>query len=369
MEPFKNAFSFQNACLIAEKLLEIHPDFPIKEFRRGLEKALDPLELKDRMRLLADRIEAGLPSHPPVLFPILVKCLPVNKDDSNGLRGFLVWPLSEIVARRGLGHFKESMAALREITRWFTSEFAIRPFLREQRTRTLDQLRKWCADPDEHVRRLVSEGSRPLLPWGERLPELMADPSLTLPLLEKLHRDPSDYVRLSVANHLNDFSKVHPEVVVETLAKWRVENPGDPKFEKLARHACRTLVKQGHSGALTLHGYGCAKALKLVECTLLNTTVTSGGTLGYRMIVRNTSREIQRALFDYAILHRKANGTLTPKVFKGRIRDLAPGETWEIEGRHSFKPVTTRVYRAGLHGFEPRLNGLIHPAVQFHLEV
>jgi len=369
MEPFKNAFGYKNACLISDRLLEVHPDFPIKDYRRGLEKALEPLELKDRMRLLADRVEAGLPPHPPELFAILVKTLATREADPQGLRGFLVWPLSEIVARRGLGHFKESMAALREITRCFTAEFAIRPFLREHRKRTLEQLRKWCADPDENVRRLVSEGSRPLLPWGERLPELMADPTLTLPLLEKLHRDPSDYVRLSVSNHLNDFSKVHPELVVATLAKWRAENPGDPKLEKLARHACRTLVKQGHVGALTLHGYGSAKALKLLGCTLLNATVKSGGSLGYRVIVRNTSRENQRALFDYAILHRKANGRLTPKVFKGRIRDLAPGETWEIEGRHSFKPVTTRVYHAGLHGFEPRLNGRIFPAVDFHLEV
>jgi 3-methyladenine DNA glycosylase AlkC len=368
MEPFKNAFGYKNACLIADRLVAAYPDFPIKDFRRGLEKALEPLELKDRMRLIADRIEAGLPSHPPELFPILVKTLAGNEADLTGLRGFLVWPLTEIVARRGLGHFKESMTALHEMTRRFTAEFAIRPFLREHQKRTLDQLGKWCRDPDADVRRLVSEGSRPLLPWGERLPVLMADPSLTLPLLEKLHRDPSDYVRLSVSNHLNDFSKVHPQLVVETLAKWRAENPGDLKLEKLARHACRTLVKQGHSGALALHGFGGAESLELVECALPVPSVKLGGGLDYRVIARNTSAEKLRVLFDYAILHRKANGTLTPKVFKGRIRDLAPGETWEIEGRHSFRLVTTRVYHIGSHAFEPRLNGRVFPAVGFDLK-
>lgn len=369
MEPFKNAFGYKNACLIADRLLHAHPDFPLKDFCRGLEKALEPLELKDRMRLLADRIEAGLPSHPPELFPILVKTLAANEADKQGLRGFLVWPLTEIVARRGLGHFDESMAALREMTRCFTAEFAIRPFLREHQKRTLQQLRKWCSDPDPDVRRLVSEGSRPLLPWGERLPGLMADPTLTLPLLDSLHRDESDYVRLSVSNHLNDFSKVHPELVVETLAKWRERSPSNPRLEKLARHACRTLVKQGHAGALGLHGFGSAKALKLDECVLPDPSVKLGGELSYRIIVRNTSREKLRVLFDYAILHRKANGTLTPKVFKGRIRDLAPGESWEIDGRHSFKFVTTRVYHAGQHAFEPRLNGKVFPAVGFLLEI
>ena len=369
MEPFKNAFSYQNACRIALRIAQVHPAFPMKDFRRGLEKSLEPLELKQRMHLIADRIEAGLPNHPPALFPILVKTLATDEADTEGLRGFLVWPLTEIVARRGLDFFDESMAALREMTRCFTGEFAIRPFLREHRKRTLQQLRKWCDDPDPDVRRLVSEGSRPHLPWGERLPELMADPRLTLPLLARLRRDESDYVRLSVSNHLNDFSKVHPGLVVETLGQWRKDSPDDARLEKLARHACRTLVKQGHPGALALHGFGNPDALELVSCVLPDPAVKLGGGLDYKITVRNTSRGKMRVLFDYAILHRKANGSQTPKVFKGRVRDLAAGETWEIEGRHPIRPITTRVYHGGLHGFEPRLNGRVHAAVDFMLEI
>ena len=368
MEPFKNAFGYKNACLIADRLRHVHPDFPIKEFRRGLESALEPLELKQRMYLLADRIEAGLPTHPPELFPILVKTLATDEADLQGLRGFLVWPLTEIVARRGLGHFDESMIALREMTRCFTGEFAIRPFLREHQEATLKQLHQWCADPDENVRRLVSEGSRPLLPWGGNIPELLAAPHPTLALLEKLHRDPSDYVRLSVSNHLNDFSKHHPSLVIETLTRWRIGSPDNPQLEKLARHACRTLLKAGHSGALELHGYGSAKSLELESASLSESSVKIGDHLGYRLVVRNVSRKMIRVMFDYAVLHRKANGTLSPKVFKGRIRELAAGESWEIEGRHSFKQVTTRVYHPGQHGFEVRLNGKAFPPIDFQLE-
>jgi 3-methyladenine DNA glycosylase AlkC len=369
MEPFKNLLSAEKAKFIGAALKRAHPAFPLPEFSKNLEKAIAPLELKQRMHFIADRIEAVLPLRPPELFPILVKTLAADEDDSRGLRGFLVWPLSEIVARRGLEHLDASMAALAEMTKVFTGEFAIRPFLRTHPERTLKQLRAWCKHPDEHVRRLVSEGSRPLLPWGGNLTELLQPPLPTLPLLEKLHRDPSDYVRLSVANHLNDLSKHHPELVITTLARWRNANPDDPRLAKLARHACRTLLKTGHAAALEFHGYGSGKLLELDVFELGETTVKTGGSLGYHIVIRNTSKRRVKVMFDYAIHHRKANGSLTPKVFKGRIRELSPGELWEITGRHSFKPVTTRVYHPGIHRFEPRINGNAFQGMEFALKI
>ncbi|MGL4399146.1 MAG: DNA alkylation repair protein [Luteolibacter sp.] len=370
MEPFKNEFSCPKARQIAEVVKRVHPPFSLPRFSKGLEVALEPLELKQRMHLIADRVEAGLPTHPPELFSILGKTLATDEADKDGLRSFLVWPLTEIVARRGLKpeHFAGAMQLFSKMTKCSTAEFAIRPFLREHRERTLEQLHVWCGHPDEHVRRLVSEGSRPLLPWGGNLPDLLEPPHPTLGLLEKLYRDPSDYVRLSVSNHLNDFSKHHPELVIETLTRWQTANPDDPRLARLARHACRTLLKNGHPGALELHGYGSAKALELEVCELGKKSVTLGGYLAFRLVVHNSSRRPLRVMFDYAILHQKANGTLSPKVFKGRIRELAAGERWEITGRHPMKRITTRVYHAGMHGFEPRLNGRAFPVLRFTLK-
>jgi 3-methyladenine DNA glycosylase AlkC len=255
------------------------------------------------------------------------------------------------------------------MTRCFTAEFALRPFLKTQPEKTLKQLHAWCRHPDEHVRRLVSEGSRPLLPWGGNLPHLLEPPHPTLELLEKLHRDPSDYVRLSVSNHLNDFSKHHPEVVVATLVRWKSTHPDDPRLAKLARHACRTLLKSGHPGALELHGYGSAGSLELELSMLGQTCVKLGGHLEYRVVIRNPTRRPLKVMFDYAIHHRKSNGTLSPKVFKGRVRELAAGARWEIVGRHPLRPITTRVYHAGRHAFEPRLNGRVFPALDFMLKL
>jgi 3-methyladenine DNA glycosylase AlkC len=369
MEPFKNEFSAAKARLIAERLQLAHPAFPMRRFLNGLDAALDPLELKPRVIHLAERIESCLPGDPRVLFPILVRALAADESDPDGLRGFPVWPLTEIVARRGLGHFRESMAALREMTGRFTAEFAIRPFLREHPEKTLRQLRSWCAHPDHHVRRLVSEGSRPFLPWGGNLPQLCEPPHPTLVLLEKLHDDPSDYVRLSVSNHLNDLAKRHPDLVISTLTRWRTAATPDARFEKLARHACRTLLKQGHPAALRFHGFATAEALEITTLELPRTRLRLGESLAYRMVVRNNGRRPVRVMFDYAIHHRKANGTLSPKVFKGRVREIEPGATWEIVGTHPIRPITTRVYHQGIHRFEPRLNGATHPGLEFSLKL
>lgn len=366
MEPFKNHFSFSNVRRIGDAIKRTHPPFSVPRFCRELEAALEPLELKQRMHLVADRLEAGLPTHPPDLFAILSKTLAKDTHGgTHGLRGFAVWPLSEIVARRGLEHFEEAMSLFSELTKCFTAEFAIRAFLRVHQERTLAQLQAWCRHPDEHVRRLVSEGSRPLLPWGGNLPELLVPPHPTLSLLEKLYRDPSDYVRLSVSNHLNDFSKHHPELVIQTLTRWLKKAPDDVQVVKLARHACRTLLKAGHPGALALHGYGSAKLIELEVCELTQATVKLGGSLGYRLVVHNRTRRPLKVMFDYAIHYRKANGMLSPKVFKGRIRELAASERWDITGQHSLKPVTTRVYHSGVHGFAPQLNGQAFPPLEF----
>lgn len=372
MEPFKNELSAEKARIIGAALKRAHPAFPLARFHKGIEPALEPLELKQRVIHLAERIASCLPEDPRVMFPVLTETLgsdPSDKSEAGALRGFLVWPLTEIVARHGLGHFKESMTALRGMTRAFTAEFAIRPFLKQHRERTLRQLHAWCGDPCEHVRRLVSEGSRPLLPWGGNLPELLEPPHPTLELLERLFTDPSDYVRLSVSNHLNDFSKHHPDLVIATLTGWKQRQPQDKRLDKLSRHACRTLLKAGHPGALSLHGFGGASSLALEHMSLRPAVVTLGGSLGYRLVIRNTSRRSLKVMFDYAIHHRKANGSLSPKVFKGRTKELAPGERWEISGNHPIRPITTRVHYAGRHVFEPRLNGLAHPGRDFSLRL
>lgn len=338
-------------------MAQVYPAFPLEQFECGLDASLEPLEMKERVDWLAAHLMTLLPKNPAVLFPILTAALAIDEQDSEGLSGFAVWPLGEVVARCGLEHLNESFAVLREITIRFTAEFAIRPFLKQHPERTLAQLHAWCSDPDPRVRRLASEGSRPLLPWGGKLLEFLNCPHFTLPLLELLHADSSDFVRLSVANHLNDFTKCHPEWVIHTLRRWLSASPHDANQRKLARHACRTLIKHGNPAALELFGAHHADTLEIVEFSVDSDTVATGGQIGYQLRIRNQGAEEVYVIVDYAVYYRKANGTLRPKVFKGRTRMLAAGEMWKISGRHSFRPVTTRILYPGLHGIEPRVNG------------
>ena len=357
MEPFKNELSLEQARRMAAAMGRAHAGFRSRRFLHGLGPALEPLELKQRVHLLADRLEASIGLPAPGLFAPLVGALARDENDPNGIRGFLAWPLTELVARHGLDHFKPAMAALAEMTRRFTAEFAIRPFLRVHRDKTLRQLQRWAGSTDEHLRRLASEGSRPLLPWGERLPELAAEPGLSLPILRQLRTDPSGYVRRSVANHLNDHAKVHPDLVVGELAAWRQERPDDPDLQRLIRHACRTLLKAGHPGALGLNGFSPPDTLKVTGLKLGAGRVSIGDRLSIGLQVRHAGDVPAMVMLDYAIHHRKAAGRLSPKVFKGRVRELAPGETWQVQLQHSFRPVTTRRLYPGRHRVVVLVNG------------
>lgn len=372
MEPLKNLFSIGSARRTVAALRRGDPEFSEEAFLDGLAAELEVRELKQRVRLFADRIDAQLSRDTPTAFVAMVEALPRDDKDTVGLSGMAVWPLTEIVARRGLPHFEASMNALRAMTRPFTAEYAIRPFLRLEQERTLACLAEWVRDPDEHVRRLASEGSRPLLPWGERLAALQADPELTLPLLQALKDDPSEYVRRSVANHLNDHSKTHPERIVAVLGEWlgaKSDATGKGSLTRLARHASRTLLKAGHPDALRLHGFAPSDVLELGDVRIGPARLRVGEALDYQFVIRNRSGDPAKVLFDYAIHHRKANGGLTAKVFKGRTRTLAPGESWEVVGRHPLRLVTTRRYHPGTHQFEVRINGLAGPAQNFELLV
>lgn len=365
IEPFKNMLSFAVGRRIAAAVGRAWPEFDSRLFLRGLEAALEPLELKDRMLCLADRLEAGLPKNPRAAFRVLTGALARDADDPVGLSGFAVWPLGEVVSRRGLEDFSAAMLAIREVTIRFTSEFAIRRFLRERPDETLAQLARWTEDPNEHVRRLVSEGSRPLLPWGGNLPAIMDAPSLTLPLLERLHGDPSEYVRRSVANHLNDFSKRHPKLVIGTLARWKQEQR--PGYDQLAHRAARTLVKKGDPAALALFGFRASRSLHVERFALAPACLAVGETLTYSFRIRNAGRTRLAVLFDYAVHHQKKDGRLTPKVFKGRTFELAPGAATDVEGRHVLRLVTTRTYHPGRHAFEILINGQAAGKLPFEL--
>ncbi|MBL8360472.1 MAG: DNA alkylation repair protein [Rubrivivax sp.] len=372
-EPFKNLIGRALVADAAEHLRRTWRRFPAADFVADAGTGLDALEMKARVLHIATALERALPDDFDRAAGIVERALaPPHVDEDlgamrtgpQGLAGWIVWPLGEWVVRRGMSTPERGLQALRELTQRFSAEFAVRPFIVAHPSIVFDHFGRWAADPNLHVRRWVSEGSRPRLPWGLRLHALVADPSPTLPLLRTLQDDASGYVRRSVANHLNDIAKDHPALVADWLAEHL---PGAPaERRQLLAHASRTLVKRGDAAVLKAWGY--ARGFR-GDATLALTParLRIGQSVALRATLRSTSRRSQRLVVDYAVHHVKAAGHATAKVFKGWTLDLAAGASVQLDRSHSMREVTTRRYHPGLHRVELLVNGETAAAASFDL--
>jgi 3-methyladenine DNA glycosylase AlkC len=223
---------------------------------------------------------------------------------------------------------------------------------------------RWTSDPSAHVRRLVSEGSRPRLPWGIQLKPLVADPSPTLPLLRALQDDPSDYVRRSVANHLNDIAKDHPAIVADWLETHLPDAPAARR--RLLRHASRTLIKRGERRVLAAWGLGAALRGQ-ATLAVSPRRIRVGESVLFKVALASSARGPQALAIDYVIHHVRADGGSAPKVFKGWHKALPAGATLALERRHAVVPISTRRYYPGRHRVELQVNGRVVAEAFFDL--
>jgi 3-methyladenine DNA glycosylase AlkC len=352
---------------LADNITQAWPEFDRKGFSRSINSKLKSLTFSERTALIRDTLWEYLPKEYPRALEIILQALPLELPDCEftGYGGFIVLPQNEFVAKYGLEHYELSIQALYKMTKRFSAEGAIRPFILQYPERTLAILATWAEDENCHVRRLVSEGTRPRLPWTMQLKPFIRDPRPVLRLLEKLKSDPVLMVRRSVANNLNDIAKDNPDVAVETLARWmKIKNEGT---KWLIRHAARTLVKQGNKHVLSVLGYGSEVAVEVVNLQLNKPVVKTGNDLSFSFEVRSTSTEEQDLVIDYIIYYVKANGRLAPKVFKLARKKLKARETVLLTKRHSFRPISTRKYYPGKHALEIQINGMKCGKTEFEL--
>jgi 3-methyladenine DNA glycosylase AlkC len=248
-----------------------------------------------------------------------------------------------------------------------SAEYAVRPFIIHDQDRMMAQMFQWAHHASVQVRRLSTEGCRPRLPWAMALPALKADPSPILPILELLKSDESEDVRRSVANNLNDISKDNPQVVIDVLRRWQEINTD--AIKQITHHALRTLIKAGHPDALELLGHDSQVEVVVRNLTVEPETVAVGGKLAFSFEIESTGPAEQNLVIDYLVYFMKANGKQAPKVFKLTKKKLAPGETVQINKRHSFAPITTRVYYPGEHAIAIQVNGTAFERRTFSLTV
>ena len=356
------------AQALGEQIQNAYAPFNTAAFVAEIAVGVDELEFKDRIALFSSAMHRQLPAAFPQAWAILQQLLGDELPEEEGMfsEGFALWPLAHFIEVYGLNDFDIAMAAMYDITKRHTAEFAIRPFLQRYPERTLAVLQKWVSDESPHVRRLVSEGTRPRLPWAGRLDAFVADPTPTLALLEHLKDDPSAFVRKSVANHLNDITKDHPQLVLDTFTRWR-EGAG-PERLWIIRHALRTLIKKGNPTALALLGFNQPQ-VKLDNLRLEPERVRLGESLEFSFTLHSESDEIQNLIIDYLVHFVKANGQTNPKVFKLSTKALNGRESINIRKKHPLKPITTRRYYPGQHQIEIQVNGQILGGQQFWLEM
>lgn len=361
-EPLKNLLHPALVKTMADQIAANANAFDTARFVETATRNMQQLELMQRSLQIRDALGETLPDDFSKAAAILSASLPRN--GHSGLTGWALLPVSQFIAQRGLGHFDLSLDLLKQLTPHFTAEFGIRPFIHADQDRALATIGRWTADANQHVRRLASEGTRPRLPWAMRLPALMRDPQPILPILTVLLDDPEDYVRRSVANSLNDIAKDHPGLVAEFVGK----HIGDASQERrqLLRHASRTLLKKGHAAALANFGFAPLSGVH-AALHVQTASVDFGGALGFTLVLVNNGTAPQQVMIDYAVHHRKANGSLTPKVFKWKSLTLEGGETIEMTRRHAIRAITTRQYYPGGHRLEILVNGEILAGADFQL--
>ena len=372
-EPFKNLFN-RDLILTMSGLFDRLEGFDKGAFERIALAGLDDLEMMERSAQITGAMKAAIPGSMPdllrplseLLHPDLTDDISGGPSDARGLRGWACVPVGNYVADTCLQYPEFALQFLAELTKRFSAEFAVRPFFRDHPDITIGKALEWTKDPNHHVRRLASEGSRPRFPWGIRLQDFVKDPAPILPILAALKDDPSEYVRRSVANNLNDIAKDHPDIVNQIAAEWMQDAP--PNRRRLVKHACRSLIKSGNPDTLAIFGYGDVSAVR-ADLAITPTSIRLGDQLQIDLELAVNGSQDLTVLIDLVLGFRKANGTLSSKVFKWTETTLNTNTALRLRKSLPIKPVTTRRHYTGKQSLSVQVNGVILATSDFELIV
>ena len=342
--------------------------FRAEPFVSDVMARMPPLELMARIQMIAGVLAEHLPRDFPAAADAISAALPPPLDPAfsdDDFGHFIYAPLGVYVENNGLeDHRDRSLDLIEEITQRFSMEFSIRAFLNRWPEATLARMQDWAQHDNYHVRRLVSEGTRPRLPWGKAV---ALTPAQTLPLLDILHGDRTRFVTRSVANHLNDIARRDPDAVIDRLVNWQQADRQVPaELGWMRKHALRNLIKAGHSGAMAHLGYRPDLPVTLSALAITPETIKRGGAAEIALTL--VTDDDAPLIVDYIIDFAKPNGTTAPKVFKLKVLDAKAGEPVSVKKKHVFKDnATTFTLHPGLHRLQVQVNGRIVGAKDFTL--
>ncbi|TGV04072.1 DNA alkylation repair protein [Flavivirga rizhaonensis] len=354
-ELFKNIYNTKFFDRFIASVREVVPAFNKASFLNAIyDTEWEKRELKQRMRHITLAFKDHLSDDFDKNVEIILKLIPVF--EKNGFKPdnleFIFFP--DFIEIYGLEHYEASINAFEEITQFVSCEFAVRPFIIKYQDQMIQQMVLWSNHKHSSVRRLATEGCRPRLPWAMAIPSLKNNPAPIIPILKRLKNDPSEYVRRSVANNLNDISKDNPEIVICLVKKWQGKTK---ETDWLIKHASRTLLKQGNAEVMILFGFGAIDKIKVTDFKILTPKVKIGDSVEFAFKLVNTNNNASKIRLEYGLYYQKANGTLSRKVFKISEKTYSENSTTSIHRKQSFKLITTRKFHVGKHQVSIIVNG------------
>jgi len=360
----KDIYSVSFYEKFGQAVAEVHHSFNKQKFIEAIyEGDFVQKEWKERMKHTTVVLHQFMPQNFAEATALIDKIIENLKKNSftEGNLAFIFF--ADYIEMYGLDDFETSAKAFVSITQFISCEFAVRPFILKHKERMIDEMVKWSLHENHHVRRLASEGSRPRLPWAMAIPFLKKDPTSILPILENLKNDPSEYVRRSVANNLNDIAKDNPEIVLEIASKWKGHTK---ETDAIIKHGCRTLLKQGHPEILSHYGLESTN-IELSSFEIKTPKVKIGDHLQFHFHLNNKNKDPKIVRLEYAVHYKKAKGHLAKKVFKISEKIYHPNQLTKIERNQSFKLITTRIFHTGIHQLSIIINGTESEVLEFEL--
>ena len=350
----KDLYSLSFYKNLADALAFVLPSFNKQHFISQIfTEDFEQKELKARMRHTTLVLHQFMPADFKEAVKTIEKLILRLKNNGIPDDGLAYIFLPDYMEVYGLEEFETAVQAMENITQFVSCEFAVRPFILKFKGKMIGKMRKWSKHENFKVRRLASEGSRPRLPWALAIPFLKRDPASILPILENLKNDPSDWVRRSVANSLNDIAKDHPGLIISLARKWKGISR---ETDAIIKHGSRTLLKKGHAEILNHYGLD-SKHIQISGFKIKTASVQIGDQLVFSFVVTNKDKKKQTVRLEYGLYYRKANGLWSKKVFKISEKNYQPGAEMMVQRKQSFKKITTRVFYPGKHQLSVIVNG------------
>ena len=352
MEPLKNMFQEETMRKFAYTLHSYDEDFQVERFLKLVfDEEWETLELKARCRKISISLGKCLPSNYQMAIDILEKAV-------SGYSFAIFFP--DFVEVFGLDDWDISIKVLERNTQYWSSEFAVRAFILKDEKRMMKQMLVWTTHESEHVRRLASEGCRPMLPWGQSIPQFKKDPSPILPILEALKKDDALYVRKSVANNLNDISKTHPQLVIDLMKTWIGK---DERTDWIIKHGCRSLLKKGNLEIMQHFWISGDQSSAYKRISFGKGYDSDWRRISFMFdIVSDQDIKIR---IEYGIDYIKANGKTNQKIFKLSEVSLKAGKQLSYVRKQSFKDTSVRKHYTGKHTLTLIINGTACQSLAF----